>query len=188
MYHPWPPTKLPRHLRMLLALLVLATLYGLGFALYITSLPTPFTTIPPSIQGLAVFTGGAGRVDAALTEIHRGFSGKILISGKHQNTTFAAILARAPAPLSLQQQAQITLDEAPTTHQNIKSLGQWAQAENLTHIGIITSTYHAARVRLLSWIETPHLTLTILAVQPENTGLRVLWHEYNKLLAAPFLL
>lgn len=171
----------------ILILLVLGTLYGLGFALYVINLPKPFTTIPQGVQGLAVFTGGAGRIDATLTELHRGFKGPILISGKHQNTSLATILARAPAPLSPEQQNQITLDEAPTTHQNIQSLKNWATRQNLYHIGIITSTYHAARVQLLGFIETPKLQLTLLPIQPENPGLRILFTEYNKLLAAPLL-
>lgn len=174
---------------MVLTFSLLLSAYLIGFALYIVYLPKPFTTIGPQVQGLAVFTGGFGRVDAALEAIHKGFRGPILISGLHPQTKLADITRMAGPNLNLTQaqRNQLTLDNAQTTYQNTRSLQTWANHHHLQHIGVITSTYHAARVRVLAYWHAPNLTVTLLPVQPTNAGLHLLFQEYNKLLVALFL-
>lgn len=183
---PQPP-KLGGRGRILLTLASAFVLYWVGFAAYITTLPQPFTTLPDDVEGLAVFTGGSGRVEAALTQLYHGFNGPILISGRHPRTRLADILAESPYNFSPWQQQQITVDNAGTTHQNIQGLRLWAQTKNLKHVGVITSTYHAARVRMLAYWLAPQLRVQVLAVQPADGGLKPLFLEYNKLLGSPFL-
>lgn len=167
----------------------LAGFYGLGFAAYVVMLPKPFTTMPPEAKGLAVFSGGAGRIESTLRLIEQGFQGPVLISGLHPSTTFVDILSHTPTGKELNeiQKRQIMLDTAESTAENMQSLTLWAATTNLSDVAIITSTYHAARVRLLGWWKAPALTLRILAVQPENPRFDVLLREYHKLLATPFL-
>lgn len=166
-------------------LLTLALLYGLGLALFVAALPKPFTTVPSQVQGLAVFTGGSGRVATALTLIQQGFTGPVLISGRHPSSSLADMLELAPgAPqLSDKQKAQVSLDTAQSTHENMLALQQWATSQQLQHIGVITSTYHVARVRLLHLWLAPQVGLTLLPVQPEDTSFKTLLREYHKLLA-----
>jgi uncharacterized SAM-binding protein YcdF (DUF218 family) len=175
--------------RLGLNALGLVGLYGTGFAVYVALLPTPFTTLPPEAEGLAVFSGGAGRIENTLRAIEQGFQGPVLISGLHPSTTFADILAQTPTgeALNIDQRRQIMLDTAASTAENMQSLKLWAATTNLKHVAVITSTYHAARVRLLGWWKAPNLTLYILAVQPENPKFNVLLREYHKLLGTPFL-
>ncbi len=163
--------------------------YGLGLALFIALLPTPFTTLPPQLDGLATFTGGAGRVAATLRLVQGGFGGPVLISGIHPNSQLAEIeeLSGLSQPLTAAQRQQIMLDGATTTRENLESLEVWAATARLQRIGLITSTYHAARVKLLGWLKTPQLTLIILPVQPEDARFMVLLREYHKLLVAPLL-
>ncbi|MCA3244694.1 MAG: YdcF family protein [Alphaproteobacteria bacterium] len=164
-------------------------MYGLGLALFVAALPAPFTTLPPNLDGLATFTGGSGRVATTLRLIQGGFTGPVLISGIHPNSQLAEIeeVAGLTTPLSAAQRQQIMLDGATTTRENLESLQLWAATARLQQVGLITSTYHAARVRLLAWWLTPNLTLILLPVQPEDTHFRVLLREYHKLLVAPFL-
>lgn len=175
--------------RLLLASILSVMLYFLGFAIFIASLPSPFTTLPEGLQALAVFTGGSGRVDAALTSLTQGFNGPILISGSHPQTKLPDILTSAGTALHLTeaQQKQITLDTAATTQENILSLKSWATQNKLTRIGIITSTYHAPRVQVLAWWKMPEVEITLLPVQSPSSGLKLMLQEYNKLLSAPFL-
>lgn len=175
--------------RLILCLSLALTTFLIGFALFVAALPQPFTTVPPGLQGLAVFTGGAGRVGAALDVAAQGFSGPVLISGSHPQTRLADILSLTESHLTLSEAKNkpISLDGARTTVQNIKGLQQWAHERNLTEIGVITSTYHAARVRLLGKWLAPELHLTLLPVQPAEAKPLLLFHEYLKLLAAPFL-
>lgn len=186
MHFPRPP-KLSWRGRTVLTLSVAVVAYCIGFALYISTLPTPFSTLPDDVEGLAVFTGGSGRVDAALNQLYHGFTGPILISGRHPRTHLSDILAESPHHFSRSQRNQISIDSAQTTHQNIQGLQTWATQNHISNISIITSTYHAARVRLLASWFTNGLQVRVLAVQPADAGLRPLFLEYNKLLSAPFL-
>jgi uncharacterized SAM-binding protein YcdF (DUF218 family) len=166
-------------------LLTLALLYGIGLAVFVGALPAPFTTVPAQVQGLAVFTGGSGRVATALTLIQQGFTGPVLISGRHPSSSLADMLELAPgAPqLSGKQKAQVSLDAAQSTHENMLALQQWATNRQLRQVGVITSTYHVARVRLLHLWLAPQVGLTLLPVQPEDTSFKTLLREYHKLLA-----
>ena len=174
--------------KILLGGIGLGLAYGTGLGLYIALLPAPFTTLPPNLEGLAAFTGGAGRVATTLRLVQQGFQGPVLISGINPGTGLADIVAQSGLPpLSTAQREQVMLDGAASTRENMESLTLWATTTNLREVGVITSTYHAARVKLLGWWLAPDLHLTLLPVQPEDTRLTVLVREYNKLLAAPFL-
>ena len=189
LHFPKPPAMGWRG-RTLIVLSLLGTAYLVGFALFIIFLPPPFTTLPPKLDGLATFTGGAGRVEATLTQLQEGFKGPVLISGSHTTTTLAEILAETSAHLTSEERHRIMHDAAQTTRQNITSLRAWAGYYHLSHVGLVTSTYHTARVRLLLWLHVPrteNLTVIFLPVQPADAGLRPLFREYNKLLAAPLL-
>lgn len=181
------PPKLSWRGKILLSLILLFVAYWVGFAVYIVSMPKPFTTVPDNVKGLAVLTGGSGRVDAALTQLYHGFGGPILISGRHPRTRLSDILAESTYSFSRVQRAQIALDAAQTTHENIQSVQIWARDHNISHIGIITSTYHAARVKLLAYWLAPQLSVELLPVQPADSGIKPLFKEYNKLLGTPFL-
>lgn len=181
------PPRLGWRGRILLVVSLLASAYVLGFALFVMLLPTPFATLPDDLDGLATFTGGSGRVEAALKEVQQGFAGPILISGSNEKTTLPDILAHTDTPLTPSQQTHIVYDTAATTRENVTSLTAWAGYYKLTDIGIITSTYHIPRVWLLATLHARHLNLTYLPVQPSDPGLRPLFREYNKLLATPVL-
>lgn len=170
-------------------ILTLALLYGIGLVAFVAALPSPFTSVPANLQGLVVFTGGSGRVVTALTLIQQGFTGPVLISGRHPSSSLADMLELAPgAPqLSAAQKAQVALDAAQSTHENMLALQQWATTKKLKTVGIITSTYHVARVRLLHLWLAPQVTLTVLPVQPEDASLKTLLREYHKLLAVFWL-
>lgn len=180
-----PPLGIKGKLTLLGSLLF--TAYLAGFGVYVAMLPEPFTTLPPGLQGLATFTGGYGRVEATLTELKRGFKGPILISGSHATTTIKDIAAETETPLTAAQSAHVMHDAAATTRENILSLKVWAGYQNISNVGVITSTYHAARVRLLARLRAPELTVTVLPVQPGDAGLMPLLKEYHKLLLAPLL-
>lgn len=173
--------------RSVLFVVFLGLAYVLGFASFVIFLPTPFATLPSNLDGLATFTGGAGRVEAALKEVQDGFPGPILISGSHKQTRLTDILSHTSATLTPTQTTKIVYDTAETTRENIISLKLWASVNNVKHIGLITSTYHVPRVRLLALLHARELNLTCLPVQPADPGLRPLFREYNKLLIAPFL-
>ncbi len=185
-HFPRPP-RLGWRGRTVLAASLASSAYLLGFALFVVTLPQPFTTLPEGLDGLATFTGGSGRVETALKQVQRGFEGPILISGSHQQSRLTDILALTATPLTPSQQEHIVYDAAQTTRENVTSLQAWAGYNGLENVGLVTSTYHIPRVRLLALFHARNLSITYLAVQPADPGLRPLFREYNKLLIAPLL-
>lgn len=181
------PPPLTLRGKIVLATSLLLTAYLAGFGAYVALLPEPFTTLPPNLQGLATFTGGYGRVEATLNQLKSGFKGPILISGSHASTRISDIAAQTDTPLTPEESVHIMHDGAATTRENILSLKVWAGYQDISNVGVITSTYHAARVRLLASLRAPELTVTILPVQPADAGLMPLIKEYHKLLLAPLL-
>jgi uncharacterized SAM-binding protein YcdF (DUF218 family) len=175
--------------RSLVLLGLLLTLYLAGFGLFLATLPKPFTTLPPEIEGLVAFTGGAGRVQTLLHQMDSGFTGPILISGTRGNTSLHTILTHAGEEknLSDSQKNHILQDASQTTRENVESLKVWAAYLEIHNIGIITSTYHAPRVRFLAWWVAPELNITVLPVQPADAGIHPLFKEYNKLLLLPLM-
>jgi uncharacterized SAM-binding protein YcdF (DUF218 family) len=162
---------------------VVATLYIFGFALFLAALPSPRVGVP-MVEGLAVFTGGSNRVGMAVEALNQGYSGPVLVSGVNPGVTLREI---AP-DLAYDVAGQIELDTAAlTTRQNVANTVAWAARHHLRTVGVITSTYHAARVRLLFAWRAPRLQVAIIPVQPNEAGLRALLREYNKLLASPVL-
>lgn len=164
-------------------LLAAAAFYILGFALFLAAMPTPVVGVP-AVAGLAVFTGGSNRVGLAIDALEQGYSGPVLISGVAPEVKLHELAPDLPYDVA----KQIELDTAAlTTRLNVDNTAAWAKRHNLRDVGIVTSTYHAARVRLMFWRRAPELHITIIAVQPNQAGLRALLHEYNKLLIAPLI-
>lgn len=187
-----------RLLRLMFGLVALVMLlYVVGFAFFMALLPSPRVGLPP-VDGVAVFTGGSGRVASGLQVVRDGFAGPVLISGVHPDVTLAEMERQVdangegpvsvPLALTTPQRAQLTLDMAAlTTRENVVNTLTWARQNGIEKLAIITSTYHVPRVRvLLLWL-APELSVTILPVQPAEVGTRFLWREYNKLLGVFFI-
>lgn len=171
--------------RFIWLVMIAVLVYGGGFGMFVVMLPKPFVGIPP-LDGLVVFTGGSNRVAAGLNALQNGFGGQVLISGVHPDVKINEL----PGAQSLDEatRQRITLDyAADTTHRNVDQTLAWAEMHNLRRIGVVTSTYHTLRSRLLFWLQGGNLNVVMLPVQPGDTGVRFLWREYNKLLVAPLL-
>jgi uncharacterized SAM-binding protein YcdF (DUF218 family) len=120
----------------------------------------------------------------AVEALSQGYSGPVLISGVNPDVKLKDI---AP-DLAYDVAKQIELDTAAlTTRQNVDNTATWAARHKLHTVGVITSTYHAARVRLFFKRRAPQLEITIIPVQPNEAGLLALLREYHKLLAAPLV-
>ena len=154
-----------------------------GFVLFLASLPGPFVGMP-QVQYLAVFTGGSNRVDTALDFLEKGYDGPLLISGVHPDVKLPELLVGRD--ISAEEMALMTLDmSAMTTKQNVRNTAMWAKAQGAKVgdvVGIVTSTYHVPRVRLLLKTYAPALAVEMIPVQPDELGVGALLREYHKVL------
>jgi uncharacterized SAM-binding protein YcdF (DUF218 family) len=111
--------------------------------------------------------------------------GPVLVSGAHPEVRVADIAG--VNKLQAWQRGLIQLDYAATTRQNVANTKHWAGIHGIKKLGLVTSTYHVPRVRLLWWLLAPGIDLTVLPVQPVDGGWRTLFREYNKFLLTPVL-
>jgi uncharacterized SAM-binding protein YcdF (DUF218 family) len=169
-------------MRWFFALLLAAGAYGVGFALFVMLLPMPQVLLPDPPEGLVVFTGGSGRVDAAVELLRRGFHGPVLIV--HEDVKLTELIP--PDVLRAVPSRNLTLDYAArTTRENVLNTAVWAANHHITRLAVVTNQFHALRCRVMFMLLAPQLQPTMLVVGSDMNW-RGLLREYHKLLGSPF--
>ena len=96
-------------------------------------------------DGIAVLTGGKGRIKLGLDLLNANNNIKLIISGVDKKVSELSIL-----PENLNNKDNIVLDKASeSTYQNSIIITEWIKKNNLNNITIITSYYHMPRSMLL---------------------------------------
>ncbi len=131
--------------RTLLAALLLLLGLGVGFIVFIETLPSEPSSDTRRSDAIVVLTGGASRVAEGLRLLADGLGDALLISGVHPDTELAALLALAPdVPASLA--SRITLDRAAAnTVGNARETARWAQEHGVRSLRVVTAAYHMPR-------------------------------------------
>jgi uncharacterized SAM-binding protein YcdF (DUF218 family) len=159
-----------------------------GFAWF---LRVAWTTAEPpaAADGIVALTGGAERVETALKLLADGHARVLLISGVGGATEFAALARRAGVDASLR--ARVTLGRtAVSTRGNATEAADWARANGLQSLIVVTAGYHMPRALAELSRAMPDVALYPDPVlppamrQPGLTALRLLAAEYTKWLAA----
>jgi uncharacterized SAM-binding protein YcdF (DUF218 family) len=165
-----------------------------GFAWFAATLPLP-PEAPPPADGIAVLTGGAGRIETALALLRQGHGSALLITGVYQDTTLSEIL-RLPEGADDDADAhRITLGRwARSTRGNAIEIAAWAHAGGIDSVRVVTAGYHMRRALLEIARAAPGHRLV---PQPVATGrfadgtwwrevatLRIMVVEYLKFLGA----
>lgn len=189
--------RLHRPIRLLrclaVALAVPPLLAFAGFVLFLASLPRGPTAPPPPGAGIVVLTGGAGRVAEGLRLLQADPAARLLVSGVHQ----AAALADLDRPQGLDPAAlapRITLGRrAASTRGNAEEAAEWARAQGLTTLVVVTAGYHMPRALLALRRALPEARLIAHPVTPapfrearwwlRPEVLRLAATEYAKLVA-----
>ncbi|MCO6418263.1 YdcF family protein [Siccirubricoccus sp. KC 17139] len=193
----WSALLRVRHKRRrLLALLAILPPLALlaGFAWYLR-LAAAFPPAPEQeTAGIAVLTGGAERVATGLRLLQQERAAKLLISGASPRTTLADLARSAgmePAALA----GRVTLGSGATsTRGNAAEIADWARAEGIGSLRVVTAAYHMPRALLELRRVLPGVLLVPHPVVPASLRDReaggrwrtwsLLAGEYLKLLAA----
>ena len=177
-----------RRLASPLALLaVLALAWVAGFVWFVQA--AWVTTEPPAAaDGIVALTGGAERVETALKLLAEGRAQVLLISGVGGAAEFAELARRAGVDPALH--SRVTLGRtATTTRGNAAETADWARANHLASLIVVTAGYHMPRALAELSRAMPGLTLYPAPVLPPAlrqfgfTALRLLAGEYSKWLA-----
>ena len=92
-------------------------------------------------DGIAVLTGGKGRISLGLELFNSNRNLRMIISGVDKKVSTKRII------LSLQNKSNITIDKASkSTYQNAKVINKWVSNYKLENVTIITSYYHMLEV------------------------------------------
>jgi uncharacterized SAM-binding protein YcdF (DUF218 family) len=146
---------------------------------------------PPLADGIVALTGGADRIATAIALLRADRARLLLISGVGPNTAASALFRGTgidPASLS----DRITLGrEATTTLGNADEAAQWARANNLHSLIVVTAGYHMKRALTELSRTLPEVALYPMPVVPpalrgaaQFSTLRLLADEYTKWLAS----
>lgn len=145
-------------------------------------------------DGIAVLTGGAGRVETGLRLLREQRAEHLLVSGVHPQVTLAD-LARLAALEPEALAGRVALGpQATTTRGNAAEIAAWARAEHLHSLRVVTAGYHMPRALLELRRALPEAELVAHPVVPARlrdpaaAGQPRTWSllsgEYLKFLAA----
>ncbi|EAU43376.1 hypothetical protein FP2506_11041 [Fulvimarina pelagi HTCC2506] len=149
--------------------------------------------VPPA-DAIVVLTGGANRIERAISLLKNGYGKRLLISGVNENTSARAIARATNTDLDLFE-CCVDIDVAALdTVGNAMEAVRWAAENGFDELILVTSDYHMQR-SLIEFDRVGDLDrITPVAVRldelwqddtiPTRRGLEVLVMEYAKLMAA----
>jgi uncharacterized SAM-binding protein YcdF (DUF218 family) len=165
--------------RRVLSLLLLV--WAFGFLWFAVTLPHP----APDARTDAVFvlTGGKGRVERGVDLLQRHQAPRLLVSGVGRSVRPAEFQQVYHVPPALMQ-CCVTLGFAAfDTRSNAREAARWVAANRVRSVRLVTSDWHMRRARFeLDRRLPPGIAVIEDAVRSEPS-LRILFLEYNKLLA-----
>jgi uncharacterized SAM-binding protein YcdF (DUF218 family) len=159
----------------------IAVLLLLGFIGFAVTLPR--AAPPAPTDGIAVLTGGEGRIDRGLTALRGGWSRHLLVAGvdpEVKPSEFARHYAVEPGLMA----CCVTLGyESVDTRTNAREVAQWVAREHIRSLRLVTSDWHMRRAALEIGRTLPPGTTLVEDAVATRPSLDILVGEYAKLLA-----
>ena len=179
-------------MRVFLSVIFLTLLgYGLGFVLFVSSLPAPLA-VPPKADGIVALTGGDERLDTAVALFEHGAGKRLLISGVSQKTTKETVGKMSDGGPRFACCADIGYAE--DTHDNAREAAAWTREHHFNSILIVTGRYHMPRTMQEFSSALPDKSLIAYPVDQSRIDLGGWWRhprtvgllhrEYVKYLAS----
>ena len=144
--------------------------------------------LPRAVEGgktdaVIVLTGGPGRVARGLEALDKGWAGRLLVSGVDREVKpreFQVEYKVAPGTM----RCCITLGfESVDTRSNAREAADWIARNRFRSVRLVTTDWHMRRAELEMEQSIPGDITVIRDAVPSQPSLRILFLEYNKLLA-----
>ncbi|MGY2734302.1 YdcF family protein [Sphingomonas sp. UYP23] len=166
---------------MILRLLaVAALLYGIGFAIFLKTMPAPVAG--PKTDAIVVLTGGAGRIDRGLALLKAHAGQRMLISGVAPEVRPGELAHEYHVSPSLFRCCIDLGHEAVDTRSNADETADWVRDHKYTSVRLVTSDWHLARAKLELVSALDGDAKVIGDGVPSTPRSALLIGEYNKLL------
>jgi uncharacterized SAM-binding protein YcdF (DUF218 family) len=170
--------------------LVGAVAFGGGFAWFLHQAGRTAQQAPDHADGIVAFTGGPERVETALRMLASGRAERLLLSGIGGGAELSELAHRAgvdPQPLA----PRVTIGRgAATTRGNAAETADWARANGVHSLLVVTAAYHMPRAMTELSRVLPDVALYPMPVTPAErldrpaAPLRLMAEEYIKFLAS----
>ena len=141
-----PPRQTGRAWRVACGVVLIGTVaLGVGFLRFAESLTTRETVPVRHADGLVVLTGGADRVSDAVELLVGGRADRLLITGVNPTTSPESLARRLPKVRTLVECCVTLGYRALDTSGNAQETAQWAAANHIRSLIVVTSNYHMPR-------------------------------------------
>ena len=122
-----------------------------GFVIYLTKIYNNQVSFNDQTDGIAVLTGGKGRINLGLELFNKNNNLRLIISGVDKKVSDKSII-----PNDIKNKNRITIDkDSETTYENAKIINEWTSIYKLQNVTVITSYYHMPRSMMLIQLLTP---------------------------------
>ena len=143
----------------ILALMILSLICG--FEMYLIKIHNNQVSFNYQTDGIAVLTGGKGRIDLGLELFIRNKNLRLIISGVDKKVSDKSII-----PYNIKNKTRITIDKvSETTYENAKIINEWTSKYKLQNVTVITSYYHMPRSMMLIKSLTPSINFYAYPVE-----------------------
>ena len=182
-----------RKLALYISLLLILFLI-LGFVIFFSKINYNQVSFNYQTDGIAVLTGGKGRINLGLELFNKNNNLKLIISGVDKKVSDKSII-----PSNLKNKSSITIDKvSESTYENAKIINEWTFKHKLQNVTVITSYYHMPRSMMLIKSLTPTINFYAYPVEKKiskRISLRenILYYffiteEYIKYLLSHFII
>ena len=160
----------------------LILLWVLGFLWFAWFLPQPASEAART-DGIVVLTGGGGRIPRALAMLDAGKAKVMLVSGVDRQVRPGEFAAEYKVDAA-QLDCCITLGfDSVDTRSNAREASAWIAQHNIRSIRLVTTDWHMRRATFDLWVVAPKGLVIVRDAVPSRPSLKILFLEYNKLLA-----
>jgi len=153
----------------------------LGFLWFALTLPQPAGNT--RTDGVVALTGAGGRIPRAIDVLRSGKARRMLVAGVDSEVRpgeFAAEYSVSPQMLA----CCVTLGyESVDTRTNAQETARWIAAQRIHSVRLVTTDWHMRRALFDLWLAGPKGLVIVEDAVRSRPSMKVLFLEYNKLLA-----